>query len=83
VLSHLFSVCVVIPFVLTTLTIPDIVRVTQEAIKYIESGKHNPLTYHQAVAQMYSWSDTAKRVEAVYYDALDQPFPSFVDRLIR
>lgn len=59
----------------------DIVRVTQGAIKHVQSGGHDPIAYHQAVAQMYSWSDTARRVEVVYNDALDRPFPSFVARL--
>ncbi|UZJ56844.1 hypothetical protein CBS101457_006164 [Exobasidium rhododendri] len=76
----------VLPPEMTRLALPeedDIVRVTQGAIEYIKSGKHDPITYHQAVAKMYSWSDTAARVEVVYYEALKRPFPSFLDRLIK
>lgn len=74
----------VLPPNMIHLTLPeedDIVRVTQDAIKHIRSGKHDPLSYHEAVTRMYSWSDTAKRVEAVYYQAMQRPMPSFVYRL--
>jgi phosphatidylinositol glycan class A protein len=74
----------VLPPDMIHLTMPeedDIVRVTMNAIKHIRSGKHDPVSYHQAVTKMYSWSDTAKRVEAVYYEAMERPMPSFAFRL--
>lgn len=53
----------------------------QEAIGHVRLGKHDPIRYHQAVTKMYSWSDTTTRVEAVYREAMERPFPSFIHRL--
>ncbi|KDN49184.1 glycosyltransferase family 4 protein [Tilletiaria anomala UBC 951] len=44
----------------------DIVSATSAAITYVRSGQHDPNQYHEAVKEMYSWSDAAERLEKVY-----------------
>lgn len=61
----------------------DVVDSTHSAIEYVKAGKHDPRAYHAAVAGMYSWADTAERVEDVYKAACSRPLPSFVERLFR
>lgn len=61
----------------------DIVRATNDAIAYVRAGKHDPLAYHQAVKDMYSWTDVANRVEDVYRQAMQNELPRPSERLAR
>lgn len=61
----------------------DIVRAMEDAIAYVRAGKHDPLAYHDAVKQMYSWTDVASRLDKVYRQALENDFPRPTERLAK
>ncbi|CDS02103.1 related to SPT14-N-acetylglucosaminyltransferase [Sporisorium scitamineum] len=61
----------------------DIVRAMDDAIAYVRAGKHDPLAYHAAVKQMYSWSDVARRIERVYHQSMQNELPRPSERLAR
>ncbi|WFD36396.1 phosphatidylinositol N-acetylglucosaminyltransferase [Malassezia cuniculi] len=50
-----------------------IVAAVEEAIEHIESGRHDPVAQHRAVARMYSWGETARRLEVVYQRVMTMP----------
>ncbi|PWN90713.1 hypothetical protein FA10DRAFT_301922 [Acaromyces ingoldii] len=43
----------------------------------------DPWNQHTRLSQMYSWSNTAQRVERVYMQALKKPMPSTLERLVQ
>ena len=61
----------------------DIVRAMDDAIAHVRAGRHDPLAYHAAIKQMYSWTDAAKRIESVYAAAMHNDLPRPSERLAR
>lgn len=67
----------------TTAISTDLVRALDVGIRHVKSDKHDVLTAHKQVRQMYSWSDVAERTEKVYRDVLEAEPPTMVERLQR
>ncbi|KAJ1020672.1 hypothetical protein NDA16_004065 [Ustilago loliicola] len=61
----------------------DIVRAMDDAIAYVRAGKHDPLAYHLATKEMYSWTDVANRLDRVYQQAMENDLPRPSERLAR
>ena len=61
----------------------DVVRAMDDAIAYVRAGKHDPVAYHAAVKQMYSWTNVAHRLDRVYRQAMANEFPRPSERLAR
>lgn len=61
----------------------DVVRAMDDAIAYVRAGKHDPLAYHLATKEMYSWADVANRLDRVYQQAMENDFPRPYERLAR
>ncbi|WFD00725.1 phosphatidylinositol N-acetylglucosaminyltransferase [Malassezia yamatoensis] len=60
-----------------------IVSQTSLAIEQIRRKQHDPWRQHHAVKQMYSWSDTVKRLERVYAHVMQLPPRTSTDRFSR
>lgn len=61
----------------------DIVSAMNDAIAYVRSGAHDPFAYHNAVKEMYSWTDVARRLEKVYSEAMREERVGVGERLRR
>ncbi|KAN0064660.1 Phosphatidylinositol N-acetylglucosaminyltransferase GPI3 subunit [Thecaphora frezii] len=61
----------------------DVVRAMEDAIAHVRSGRHDPIAYHQALRQMYSWKNVAARLEKVYDTVALEPFPTATERFER
>ena len=60
-----------------------IVAAMDAAIAHVQAGRHDPHAQHRAVASMYSWGETARRLEAVYELAMRTPPRSSAERFQR
>nr|ODN79223.1 phosphatidylinositol glycan, class A [Cryptococcus depauperatus CBS 7841] len=61
----------------------DVIRALTNAIHAIQSRRHEPITAHQRVRSMYSWSNVSARTEAVYKRAMLRPYKDIGQRLKR
>lgn len=61
----------------------DIVRATEWAIAHVRAGHHDPVAQHRAVARMYSWTETVRRLETVYARAMATPPRTSAERFAR
>ncbi|WFD44786.1 phosphatidylinositol N-acetylglucosaminyltransferase [Malassezia psittaci] len=64
-------------------TTDAIVSQTSLAIEQIRHKQHDSWSQHRAVKQMYSWSDTVKRLERVYANVMQLPPRTSSDRFLR
>lgn len=64
-------------------SVPAIVEAVEDAIAHVQSGKHDPVAQHEAVARMYSWTETTKRLDAVYQRVMDMPPRTASERFAR
>ncbi|KAJ9109555.1 hypothetical protein QFC20_003301 [Naganishia adeliensis] len=61
----------------------DIINALRRAIGIIRSGRHDPLTAHERLKDMYSWAAIAERTERVYDRVLQAEDRSLFERMAR
>ncbi|OZJ02913.1 hypothetical protein BZG36_04934 [Bifiguratus adelaidae] len=61
----------------------DLVVAVSKAIHLIRSREVNPVTFHEELKEMYSWSNVAERTEKVYDEITRSPTPPLIERLRR
>lgn len=64
-------------------TVAAIIDAVEDAIAHVSSGKHDAIAQHEAIARMYSWSETARRLDTVYQRVMAMPPRSATERFRR
>lgn len=64
-------------------TVAAIIDAVEEAIAHVVAGRHDAIAQHEAVARMYSWSETTRRLNAVYQRVMAMPPRSATERFRR
>lgn len=61
----------------------DIINALGNAIHIVRSGKHDPVTAHERLKDMYSWATVAARTERVYDRIMEAQDRSLFERMAR
>ncbi|KAJ9107362.1 hypothetical protein QFC21_000812 [Naganishia friedmannii] len=61
----------------------DVITALGNAINIIRSGKHDPITAHERLKGMYSWSEVTQRTERVYDHVMAAEDKSLFERMAR
>ncbi|KAJ9090926.1 hypothetical protein QFC19_009352 [Naganishia cerealis] len=61
----------------------DVIAALINAIGIIRSGKHDPITAHERLKDMYSWSEVTQRTERVYDHVMAAEDKSLFERMAR